>query len=501
MSIVLKKMENVEDNTKDFGLDFPLATAHATHNSNIISSQSVCFQCALLLERSIYQEHVCATLPIVSFEGPNKDYIINQLYLALTAGLATGAPGAVQLFAAILDITLQNKSWCTKVSTNDVEIVARRSALEWLLNTLLKNCPCREDFASTGKWIKYPQALQWAATEFLRAGLDSWIIQYPVFGFTQLLRWYEISWIPVNESLSTAVKHAKLINLTVTKIMVSVYQFSKNEPEWTRLFLPLIYADFNAVSVPKDLGKDSIVSSDSFWSNLRAALGADKYPDARRFLMVFDPHNRDKDVVRRVQMVIFWALYHGKGHSMPKTFFADMRQKFPLAVTILHAKSKFAIHEVDIALLSIFRQTPNMEDQSIVHGEGEIAAFASPYGPSVVKCGQSGCGAKFYMPGDRNDKNLRETVRARRAKHLFEAYAVADSPAAKATGLPERTLDPGPPSSRHCSLHVSTARKWSKLPRGEREPIMLAVDSEDEAAESLSRFVDDVCEEICHISQ
>ena len=112
MSIVLKKLGSVEDNTTDFALNFPPAAARSKQNKDMISSQAVCFQCAVLFERSIYQEIVVARLPAVGFSGPNKAYVVNQLCFGLTAGLKTGISGVVQLFAGIVDQTLE-----TKVST------------------------------------------------------------------------------------------------------------------------------------------------------------------------------------------------------------------------------------------------------------------------------------------------------------------------------------------------------------------------------------------------
>lgn len=56
MSIVLKSLDTVEENTTDFALNFPLAAAQGKQNANMVSSQCICFQCALLLPRSIFQE-------------------------------------------------------------------------------------------------------------------------------------------------------------------------------------------------------------------------------------------------------------------------------------------------------------------------------------------------------------------------------------------------------------------------------------------------------------
>lgn len=56
MSVVLKKLDSVEENTSDFFLNFSLVAAQALQNADMISSQWVCFQCATLIgDKSIFQ--------------------------------------------------------------------------------------------------------------------------------------------------------------------------------------------------------------------------------------------------------------------------------------------------------------------------------------------------------------------------------------------------------------------------------------------------------------
>jgi len=109
MSVVLRELETVDENTTDFALNFPLAAARAKQNANMVSSQCICFQCAFLCLRSMYQEHVIAIIPTIDYWGTNKRYMNHQLTLAITAGLNTGASGIVQLFLTILDRTLETK--------------------------------------------------------------------------------------------------------------------------------------------------------------------------------------------------------------------------------------------------------------------------------------------------------------------------------------------------------------------------------------------------------
>ncbi|KAF2438357.1 hypothetical protein P171DRAFT_526050 [Karstenula rhodostoma CBS 690.94] len=100
-SICLEELdaEHADDNTTDFALNFPLAAGSSNKNVNIILSQNVSFQCVLLAPSgmSIFNEKLNAILPAVHYDGPNKKYINEQLYFALTAGLAQGAAGIAQL--------------------------------------------------------------------------------------------------------------------------------------------------------------------------------------------------------------------------------------------------------------------------------------------------------------------------------------------------------------------------------------------------------------------
>ena len=61
-----------------------------------------------------------------------------------------------------------------------------------MLQNLLTTCKTRETFDETGKWVRYPQALEWALRDFERSRLESWIIRYPLVGFNQIMRWYNI---------------------------------------------------------------------------------------------------------------------------------------------------------------------------------------------------------------------------------------------------------------------------------------------------------------------
>ena len=457
MSIVLKELQTAEENTTYFALNFPLAAGWSKHNKDVVSSQCICFQCALLLERSIFHEKIVAKIPAVSYEGPNKEYIQHQLYLALTAGLSTGAPGIIQLFCTVLNRTLETKSWCSDPNTADPEIAARRNVLKWPLWDLLQKCPCRENLSETGRWVQYPEALNWAAQDYANAGLDSWIIQYPVAGFNQLLQWYSILDTPCNTPIER-IKKAKLIHLTATAIMNGLRDEKNGDKSWTHSFLQLIYKGFNAPGVPRDLGQSSIVSPKRLWTKLEIDLGG--WEDVRRFLKQFSPIERHM-VTSRIQIVAFWTLFTQKSHAMPRTFFQNIVDQEPLAYQILDLYASVAEKAIRGVLMSIFVPDRKLDE----HHTGsviDIPPFVSPYGPSVLKCGFRGCDVRFHDRSQRLETINPIDVREQRTKHLHQVFGIKATFESQ-TGLPELTKAPIPPTSYHNTMPISIARTWAAL--------------------------------------
>ncbi len=493
MSVVLKRLDTVEENTTDFALNFPLAAAQAKQNADMVSSQCICFQCALLLPRSIFQEETVATIPSVDYKGNNKKYINHQLTLAITAGLATGASGIVHLFMTILDRTLETKAWCSIDDTEDVEVRHRRQVLNWTLQNLLRNCECRQNFNQTGKWVDYPQALKWAINEYETAGLDSWIIQYPLAGFSQLLRWYELLGVVAKDKVEV-VQKAKLIHQVVTAMMNGLLRQKDGDNSWTYPFLGLVYQEFNAPGVPRDLGPTSLVSTDNFWPRLEDVLS--ERQDVKRFLSCFKSSThasvRSK-MASRIQLVTFWALYAQKGHTTPKTFFANIKSREPLAPAILDPTTTVPQKAIQEVLMSIF--CPVKASQN-VHLSNIMPPFASPFGASVLRCGIPGCGFEFHSKHDtqKGSEVASQRIRARRAEHFSNVYGSGPSYASQ-TGLPDPTTPPKAPSSYHNTLHISTARVWSKLDYHQKQAISEGILGHDDPA--VANFMRDVCLEIC----
>lgn len=513
MSIALKKLDSVDDNTSDFALNFPLAAGHGPQNTEMISSQCICFQCALLCQRSIFNENLSAILPTAAYMDANKPYINHQLTLAITGGLRTGISGISQVFITILDRTIETKAWCSDQSRRgdteqDSEIAMRRRSLQWMLNNLLRNVVTRGDFAPTGPWVKYPEALRWVAEDFNQRQLDSWIIQYPVTGFCQILRWYEMLQLKLSPDLPDAMLMVKLVHLVVSNIMADLLRHKHNDRSWTYRFLKLIYAAFNAPGVAKDQGQASILEPTQFWSNLEDVLGG--WPDTKRFLSNFAPSLR-QNVTHRVQLVIFWALYHQKEHTSPKTFFQNIQMKKPLAQAALNPATVLPESTVRDVLCSIF--CPTKPSPAIIHSGSSSPPFASPFGPSVLQCGYPACGVKFYTDSDIASLNV-DAIRQRRAEHFKTSFGIAPGFKASQTGLPEPTSAPIPPTSDHYNLHAGIVRVWSQLPRRDAQDlqdkptttvdptqIQVALPSKEDviagSEPAVTDFIDAVRTEIC----
>lgn len=467
MSIALKNLDSVGENTSDFAVNFPLAAVQSSKNAEMISSQCICFQCALFCRKSIFNENLSAILPTTGYMNANKVYINHQLTLAITGGLCTGIAGITQLFMTILDQTIETKAWCSDQShlediEQDLETSMRRRGLKWMLENLLRNVVTPENFAPSGPLVKYPEALRWVAADFNERQLDSWIIQYPVAGFSQMLRWYDILQLELPPDLPDAMLTVKLIHFMVSIITTERLWHENGGDLWKyrSRYLKFIYKAFNAKLVPKDQGSASILEPIKFWSRLEAKLEKRVRSAAKCFLSKFAPALMEK-VTYRVQLILFWALYYHKEHTTPKAFFQKIQLEEPLAQAVLDPAAVIQESTVREILCSIF--CPPKPSSMILHSDSPPPPFASPFGPSVLQCGIAGCGVKFYTDLSAASLNA-DAIRQRRAEHLKTSYGITPEFNASQTGLPDFTEAPVPPSSTHYNLHAGIVRVWCCLP-------------------------------------
>ncbi|CAO2654637.1 Nn.00g113700.m01.CDS01 [Neocucurbitaria sp. VM-36] len=491
MSICFKEPEpdNAEDNTTDFALNFPLAAGASAKNVNLVSSQNVCFQCALLGPQgmSIYKELLTAILPAVQYDGSNKKYINDQLYMALTARLATGAAGIGQLFMAILQETLRTKPWAgagldeAQMSTDEqLEALQRRKTFQWMLNQVVQHTRTREDFKETGAWVSFPQALSWVAEDFRNNGLASFAVTYPVAGFENLLALGRSTGEFSNAQVYR-LKSAKTVYSVAAKFL-SDLQTALNgrsidgigfDEQWKQKYFGVLYQDFNGPLVPQDRGTDSLVKAAStFHERLSVCIGHTEGWSA----------TFNEGVMRKVQLIIFWLLFKQSSHCTAQTFFTRIRDSEPLAAAVLDPILNVPGYEHRNILLSIFaEQEAELIDRTAAAAHCSLIPFANPFGASVLHCGAETCHESFCAFRDPKEvrANNVHTVREARTRHLIKVFGICGRFEASTTGLPERPHAGQPPTSIHTNLHITIAREWAARSHEQRRAIMAHDDARE----------------------
>ncbi|KAF2467615.1 uncharacterized protein BDR25DRAFT_291529 [Lindgomyces ingoldianus] len=477
MSICLKELSSVDadSNTTDFALNFPLAAGNTAKNVNSVSSQNICFQCALLgpSGMSIYKEKLKAIIPAVHYEGSNKKYINDQLYLALTAGLQTGAAGVAQLFMAVLEEILKTKPWAgaglqdSQMSAGEQhEALQRRQTFRWMLDQVVQNTRTRQTFTEVGDWVKFPEALTWVAEDFKKNGLASFVITYPAVGYTNLLSLgHRTGAFPVE--MVRLMSISKAVHSIASKYLADLQAAGSQTPdlqdEWKQKYMEVIYQEFNFTTVPKDIGglQSLVVNADTFMGRLSACISLPDNPEGA-------PGPDRQVMMRKIQLVLFWLIYGQKSHCTAQTFFTKINHKEHLASAVLNPSLSVPESELHATLLSIFIR-PGGElinpEAAALHASS-IIPFKNPFGASVICCGADACRESF-LPSHEHGNTAAvvekiEEIRNNRTQHLIKVFGIRGRFENACTGLPEVTSAGSPPSSTHTNLHIAVVRTWAE---------------------------------------
>lgn len=497
MSVCFKEPEHPEskeDNTNDFALNFPLAAGASYKNIDLISSQNVCFQCALLGPdgMSIYKEPLAAIIPAVQYAGSNKKYINNQLYSALTSRLTTGAAGVAQLFMSILMGVMRTKAWAgaatdTQHLAND-EAGQRRDLFQWMLDQVVQNTHTRETFNEKGDWVKFPRALSWIAGDFQSNGLASFAVTYPMAGFDSLIALGQYTG-EFSESIISRLESAKLLYSIAANYLTDL-QFGlqrgssplvreSTREAWKQRYLELIYLDFNGPLVPRDQGEASILDNvDTFQQRLTA------------LLTTFEPPICNNAAIHKIQILLFWLLFTQRGHCTVQTFFTRVNQDEHLAPAVLDPDLTVPISEHRNILLSIFAQhNATLINPTIADSHKTLIPFANPFGASVLHCGAPSCSQPFCDPKILDPQTLTEqtvwAIRDARTKHLVDVFGIQGRFERSDTGLPERAAMGQPPTSLHSNMHITIVREWVSRDADARRSIVQGGDARAEFAEAV----------------
>lgn len=503
MSIAFKETapEHMEDNTSDFALNFPLAAGASQKNVDLISSQNICFQCALLGYdgMSMYKERLTAVIPAIQFAGNNKKYITDQLYTALTAKLATGAAGVAQLFMSILQNVMRTKSWAgaglsaSERSADEYsEVEQRQKTFQWMLNQLIQNTVTRETFKEDGAWVDFSQALTWVAKDFESSRLASFAITYPMAGFNSLVAVGQQTGTFSNETIRQLHSAKALYSIAakyLAELQVVLQRGSANTSTdcegWKQKYLELIYCDFNAPLIPTDHGEASILDdTKSFNQRLTSCL--------TEIAII------DKPTMQKIQILVFWLLFTQRVHCTAQTLFTRITHDFPLGATVLSSTVAVPSSEHKTILLSIFATHNAVLINPIeAAAHDAVIPFANPLGPSVLRCGVPSCHHPFVDISTLRPQHVTteaiEAIRAARAAHLKDVFGIRGRFEGSATGLPERTGTAAgqPPSSVHVNLHISVAREWASRTYDAKRRIV-----EDEAT-ARREFLQSVRRRVC----
>ncbi|KAJ7208442.1 hypothetical protein B0H12DRAFT_1330166 [Mycena haematopus] len=469
MSLALMVSANPGDNTTDFALNFPLAAGATLHNRDVISAQYVCFQCALAMHQmdpmrgSMYNEPIAAVLPLAKFDGVNRKYITNCLARVLTSGLATGASGLVQLLMSIIITTMQTKEWA-KPSENDSEIRARREGMLWMLKNLIDNSSCRETFDETGSWVPFHQALRWTLKTYADEGIYSWTVRYPVPGFLVLLEL--LGMVVDGAEIPETLRVAKLMHEIVTVYMARIVKPSANKLDVQRQILKIVFAEFNAEGVPRNIQNNALAinSADVTFERLTSWLD---FPGTKTLI----GHIRLAGIEKYASALqyIAFRLFVEDSHQTPKGYFQRAAQADVHMQTATSAPQDLTRAIVEPLFTDMWTGQP--QDSFHVNVTAEtIAPFVSPYSASVLHCGIPGCPVRF--DGNGYDP---EAIRRARAAHLAQVYAIKGRHPTTANGLPENTARLAAPTTTHVTLYASVSKTWHSLDRDARLGILSEV--------------------------
>lgn len=488
MSVVLKKpmAEMGEWNSTNVGC--LLHIAHTLMYIDIISSQHICFLCALQCQRSIFHENLSAILPTVEYQGVNKAYMDHQLASTFSGGVPTEETANCQIFVKVLLCTLETKSWCGdqahgEESQRNPDIWSRRQALSWVLRTFMSNCRIFKTVEETGQHVDYRSALTWVVQDFRRFKRESWLIRYPPWGFSQIIGLFNFVDLKLRVDTEEMIM-TKLLQMVVTKIRC--LHIDKGCYAYDKIW-KLIYRSANTPDAPQDHGSASLVTVDMFWSSLKEIMGNSL--GMERFLQLFSRSAKRRSY-KRVQIIAFWALHNRSFYTPPRDYFQRILDNLPLEPDVFEVTNELPESSVDQVLLSLF--CPRNRPKS-AHSIDFVPPFVSPWGPSVVKCGDPDCHVKFYSDTDPLPLDPK-VLHRNRTQHLKEVFGVAPEFMASKNGMPERTFAPKPPTSTHYSLHRSVITTWEQLSYSAKYYVL----TKNEKAVEL--FVSDTINEACKSS-
>jgi hypothetical protein len=480
MSICLKSPSSTTDDLECGAFKYPLAAGAWTAYREVISSQNVCYQCALLSPNgtTIYQEPVKAIIPVVKYEGKNIKHINKQLRYALAPEEVLRDSEIAQLYMTILDRVLRTKSWAgagldhsEPSAEQHEEDIQRRRIYQWMLAQLISNTKIPKDFG-TDTPVAFSEALTGAVQGFAKYNIHSNVITYPDAGFSTILSLGRTVNAFSNETIRR-MRIAKAVYFAVQKYAADQETSSQSRHEyWNHGYMKLLYASFTTRLVPKDLrGPESLVTDvDQFFSLLRTCVGSHEYLDQEQFT---DSHDK-RLVMRKLQLVIFWLIFkHSRLPCPVDRIWRRIQRVEQLSIAVLEPSLDVPDAELHSVLLSIFATGNNVQfvDPDAARLHAGVVPFRTPFGASVIRCGIEGCKQPFYTGDPATATENIGAIRNAQAHHFINSYGIMGR-FESSSGLPQPIQTGSPPTSVHTNIHHNIVCTWAAMTVTERRAVI-----------------------------
>lgn len=390
---------------------------------------------------------------------------------------------------AILEEVLQSKLWAGAfiqdanwTANGQNEAIQRRRTFQWMISNMLENMSCRETFSKLGDWVSFPRALEWVARDFKMQGLASFAATYPVAGFMHLITLGRKSGA-FSEELISSMKVSKVLHFLTSEYLAKLLG-NEGKSSWCKPFLEMVYKEFNADAVPKDLGgpQSIVTETDQFWQKISTSLSK-----SASLLSNWTTTNQVR-VICRAQTLIFWLVYYQKSHATAQSFFTRIKEDHPIAAAAFGPETHLPPSLAHSVLLSLFLEQEKLISPDIALLHQGIAPFENPFGPSVLHCAYERCSESFVPSDEAVLASLGQSLsaassqddpafvaakidlmRKARTQHLIKAFGIQGRFEGDGTGLSQATRSPTPPSTTSSTIHVNITRTWAALsPEGRR---------------------------------
>lgn len=494
MSICLHQPRSRRHNNTNHALNHPLAAGSSPKNMDIISTDNVCFQCALFSPKDsrIFEEQIAAVIPTIEYAGPNKAYIDTQLRMALTQREIATDEFVTQLFMGILNGTIHNQTWasaCRKrfqASADPEKNVAQKiRSLEWMLDQFVNKTWVSSPRYLAGYWRSFSSFLQELEEGYQGKGRRSTLLRMDQREFDAVLslnqrvtsssKWSTdtVRKMRLSRALREFTQNWFLYSVcpqTKPLPWTSMYQGSQHWLHRQRDYVASLYR--NVVSLLTSKEQDGIVPTPEDVDALFTHLLEKHW----RLADTFNVDPRDWTFfMRKVQFGVLWML------SRKEKFYEVHLHDSDFQKAINDAAISVPDSEIQNLLACIFTPLDKElfldPDSAQLHAE-RVPPFANLWGPSVLRCGVEGCTVPF-LALDRDtsvEPHHVDMMKKNRAQHLLHAYGLKhEVENGTYSDWPMKSKNPS--SLLGMNVHSSIVKTWIAHSQASRRAVLRDMES------------------------